>query len=454
MHVSLQGAPIRHARTISWFGPFSLALLICAGQIKNSRVLSWLPFDLTGMALLLVILTAIDAALRFGSPKSHFALPIAIWTLFLPAVLLTPNESTADNKVLTLYTVTFALAIAPFFLLRLQEQRRAFVLFLAAISVFAVVNGLYLSPTRADSYTQLQVLEGADTIGSSRVAFCASLVLLLFALLRRFHPLLRLTFVTIALTSASFAISTGSRGPALSMIAALILTVGISPIFARNRVRAIGAISVTLAVIIPIAFSSTPEGIARIVSVLLGEGDTSTQAREALWTNAEKMIVEHPFGTGWGFFESKYGSYPHNLILELGAETGVLVTAIFLVFIAASLRRAVQAAGTPANTVLLALLAFSICNSMVSSDFNDNRLLIVCLFAPWSTINRSEPLLDRPLPISKLEGDSLPHSRPPTRAIRHASSILSNQNELRRPAINRKGPMKYIQLLRHVGENS
>lgn len=394
-------------------GPFSLALLVTAGQIKNSKILSWIPIDLTALALSLVILASIYVTVTLGFPRVQVVIPIAIWVLFLPAVLLNPAELSDGSKVFTLYTVTFSLAIAPFFLLRCQEQRFTFIKCLASISVFAVLNGLFLSPRLADNYSLRQVLEGADTVGSSRVAFSASLVFMVLAMLREFPTILRLGSTGIALIAAYFAVSTGSRGPALSMLVALALTVALAPVFSRYRVRAVGVIAATLALVIPIALSSASEGIVRIVSVLLGEGDTSTQAREALWSNAEKMIGEYPFGAGWGFYESMYGSYPHNLILELGAETGIVVTAIFLLFIVVSIYRGIRAATTPANTVLLALLVFSFCNSMVSSDFNDNRLLIVCLFAPWAIALHKHPPLSRSYSLTpKVFEDALQQSRP------------------------------------------
>lgn len=395
MYASREKTPSKRHLIMTLLGPFSLALLVTAGQVKNSQIISWIPIDLTVLALSLVILASIHVMLTLRFPRSRVAIPIAIWVLFLPAVLLNPAEVSDGDKVLRLYTVTFSLAIAPFFLLRSQEQRYRFIWFLAFISVFAVLNGLFFSPTLADDYSLRQVLEGADTIGSSRVAFSASLVFMILAMLRGFRTTLRLAFIGIALMAAYFAISTGSRGPALSTLGALVLTVALAPVFSRYRIRAVVAIAATLALVIPIAFSSASEGLVRIVSVLLGEGDSSTQAREVLWSNAEKMIGEYPFGAGWGFFESMYGSYPHNLILELGAETGIVVTAIFLLFIAVSLNRGIRAATTPADTVLLALLVFSFCNSMVSSDFNDNRLLIVCLFAPWAIASRNHPPLNR-----------------------------------------------------------
>lgn len=426
MHILRERTQSKSHAIMALLGPFFLALLVTAGQVKSSRIFSWIPIDLTVLALSLVVVGSIHATLSFGLPKSQVIIPIAIWVLFLPAVLLNPVEVSDGSKVFTLFTVTLSLALAPFFILRRPEQRDTFIWSLAFISAFAVLNSLFVSPTLADDFSMRQVLEGADTIGSSRVAFSASLVFLIFAMLRGFAAIHRLAFTGVALTTAYFAISTGSRGPALSMLAALALTVTLAPVFRRYRVRAIGAMAATLALVIPIGYSSASEGLVRIMGVILGEGDTSTQAREALWSEAEKMIGEHPFGTGWGFFESTQGSYPHNLILELGAETGIVVTAIFIIFIAGSLHRGIRAATTPADTVLLALLVFSFCNSMVSSDFNDNRLLIVCLFAPWAIASREHSPLNRshsPLnhshsPTHEIFEDSPQQSPPPPRPRR------------------------------------
>ncbi|MEH7119241.1 O-antigen ligase family protein, partial [Neobacillus vireti] len=56
--------------------------------------------------------------------------------------------------------------------------------------------------------------------------------------------------------------------------------------------------------------------------------------RDQLYEGAVKLISEHPiFGIGIGNFDSIYGIYPHNLVLELMVEFGLVGTIIFIFII-------------------------------------------------------------------------------------------------------------------------
>lgn len=370
--------------TVRWFGPASLALLVVSGQVKQSAIFSWLPIDLTILSLGLVLLAMLHARSKLGKVSSSAVLPVVLWLLFLPAVTLYPVGISENNKVFILYAVTLPVSLAPFFVLRSQEQRRAFLWALAGLSFLAVANGLVFNQSFADEYTSRLILEGSETIGSSRLALSAAIVFLVLAVFRDLRPIPRVALVAGALIAVSFALSTGSRGPVLAALAALAVTVVLAPAFRRFRFRALAVVSVALAAAGSIAFALAEDGFIRIAGFLLGEEDTSTRAREQLWRNALDVIGQSPFGSGWGYFDRVHGSHPHNIFLEVAAAAGVIIAGFFVLFFVLSLVRTIAAAETSTDSAYLALLVFSTFNSMVSSDINGNRLLFVCLFAAWA----------------------------------------------------------------------
>lgn len=137
------------------------------------------------------------------------------------------------------------------------------------------------------------------------------------------------------------------------------------------------------------------------LDVLYSEGGASFAARLRSFRGAADAFLDHPLaGTGTGTFREGDGpqgtrAYPHNILLEVAAEAGVLglVPLVFLLsVVAVSLLRPLARLPEPARIALLAVIAlyvYTLANAMLSGDINDNRLLFaVCglaagLYARW-----------------------------------------------------------------------
>ncbi|KQQ92601.1 hypothetical protein ASF62_12180 [Leifsonia sp. Leaf325] len=374
-------------RVAHYFGPAVLAVLVFAGQLKENPALRWFPIDLTLTAAVAVVLCMVITRIRMGPASKWIVLPIALWLAFLPAIVIGPLDEAATTKVLTLYTVTLALAVAPFQLLRSVEQRRAFLLSIAAIAVLAATWAMLVSPTRVAEYTSRILLEGTNTIGTARIAMAGAIVLLLYSIMRGMRSGWRVVFAIVGVAVSFLAFSTGSRGPVLSAGVALLTALVFLPVFRRYRVRAIVSVVSVGIVAIAIAAANASDGYTRVFSILLGEEDNSSETRLYLWQVADAQIARSPFGSGWG----SYGvagiyTYPHNMILELGVEAGWLVTAIVCLVLIAGLCRSVRLAVEPTMAIMFALLVFALLNALVSGDINGNRLLWPTLFAAWAGV--------------------------------------------------------------------
>lgn len=128
---------------------------------------------------------------------------------------------------------------------------------------------------------------------------------------------------TVLLTATT--VLSGSRGAMLG------LGVGAAAILiAAPRTRAISLMAV-VAAIAAAAFAASPSFRTQVettYAVRIQElviGGVHYSGREAIWSSAYSCATHSPIvGTGLGAFEYRNGFYPHNLVLEIGCEGGML----------------------------------------------------------------------------------------------------------------------------------
>lgn len=367
-----------------WVGPACLSLLVVSGQIKQSPLLSWLPFDLTLASFLLTWGAALYTRLRLGAPRASILIPILLWLFFVPVAAIVPLGISDTTKVTTLFSITLSLALFPFYILRTDKQRRNFLAIISCISFAAVVDGLLFNQTQADDYSTRLVLEGSETIGSSRLAMTTTIIFALMSFVSKMPLRRRSLFVGGALASLLFALFTGSRGPVLAALIGVAVSVALSPYFRQIRGRLLFIFALFVGVLGNYLLSSSDDGIARITSFLLGERDTSVTARGEIWSHCIDLIEKWPLGVGWGYFDISYGTHPHNMFLEVFLSAGFIagIAVLFLTLVA--LVRAWRLSATRDGSIYFALLIFSTVSALVSSDINGNRLMIVCMFAMWA----------------------------------------------------------------------
>ncbi|MBT2485006.1 MULTISPECIES: O-antigen ligase [unclassified Microbacterium] len=399
----------------SVIGPAALAILIWAGSLKETLLFSWVPADLTLLMAALVGLSIINSRVRGGAAGQAVVAPYAIFVaLFLPAVLLTQlPTSYANSKIVTLFTITLVLAIAPFYLLRSVRQRQVFLFTLTVLGILAAAN-LVLAPTVVEgSLGGRLVLEGSNTIAVSRVVFAAVVVLLVGSTIKGQTARRRILMSAGAVALTLIATLTGSRGPVVAAAVALAVVLMTAVAYRKYRVRAIlGFVAVAGIGLWYVLQSSQSEGVARIVGSLTGEEGGVPDARVSIWTYALQLIEAKPFGRGWGSFDFAGAPYPHNLLLEIGVEAGLIVLAVVIVLLVATIVRGSRVATDWQTTALFGLFVFALANAMVSADLNGNRLLTVTAFAVWAvTYTKRKEFGDEAL---------LPSSTPRSMSLRSA----------------------------------
>lgn len=362
-----------------------LALLVFSGQVKETALFAWSPVDLTAAASVLVAFFMVISTARQGLPARRVWLPAVLWLVFafpLFYTILTPDST---NKIQLLFTVTFLLAVAPFLLLRTLTQVRGFILGTVVLGIAAAYLVANAGATVA-GFDSRFYLEGADTISTARLAAAAGIVCILWGLAA---PATRIAkFGVIALGAVLFAVAfaSGSRGPVLGAAIALFLLIVIAAHFRGRRLKVILTAGLAAAATASVASVTSGDGFNRIVSYVSGEEDASTFARDLLSAEAWRIILETPFGIGWGnfYFGSGLFGYPHNTYLEVTAEGGWIAGLLFLGIVLLAAVRYLQLEPTVENLVLYGLFIFAALNAAVSSNLIGNRLLIVLMFVPFA----------------------------------------------------------------------
>ncbi|WP_114576303.1 O-antigen ligase [Saliphagus sp. LR7] len=201
------------------------------------------------------------------------------------------------------------------------------------------------------------------------------------------------TAAGIVLPPATYALLViGSRGPLVAAVGAIGLLVVAGLLIGRlpNGRWALGAYAAAVGLAGYVAFTVARhlETITRLLWLLEGPGQ-SLGARFTYWqqTIAGLGPATLPFGHGLGSWPVVLGygdaqDYPHNILLEVAFELGLVGLALLLSLFAVGVGVAIREwadHGRPVHLVLLALFAYMLANTMVTGDLNENRYLFaVC----------------------------------------------------------------------------
>lgn len=373
-------------------GAAFLAVLVYSGQMKTLPGLSWLPVDLTVIAGVLVALSIVGAVYHQQWIDKRIFWMLGLWVLFLIPVASFASNGYGFQKIATLVTFTLFCAVGPFFLLRTDAQRRAFLMGLIVIggilSLASFAGGLLTSETGT-------AIEGLNPIGASRAMATGAVIMLFYGLSRGRPAASRWFWILAAAAVTLLLFASGRRGPVLALAVAVVITVALAPAFRAHRGRSILLALLAGAGALWAVIRSDSMGADRIFDSLGGAGDASTSARTYIWGEALEIMSSTPFGIGWGQFPlhamvptmttMEGRMYPHNLVLEVFTEAGWVVGLALLVVLVVACFRAVRGATDSTMTVFLALTVYSGVNAMVSGDVNDQKLLWVALAVAMMT---------------------------------------------------------------------
>ena len=203
------------------------------------------------------------------------------------------------------------------------------------------------------------------------------LLLAIYAVLTTTKRLPR-TLAVIAIPILAVALAAaGSRGPVVAFAFGLLALLGLTATNARARSRLtlVGAMFLVAIVVVPLVVPSS--ALARALSTIIGSASgLSSNGRSDLWAVALGSFSHHfVFGLGTGGFASLNTglAYPHNLLLEMATELGIVGLALVVVVLASFIRALGRchrlAVGADRTTIALVISLFL--TALVNANFSD-----------------------------------------------------------------------------------
>ena len=376
-------------------------LYLFAGRYKTDPRFDWVPIDLTLFFLLFSVAVGAWVLLRRQLRFRRSALVLTgCMTLFLGYCLAsyywTPSEGYAKEKLLYLGILTFWPFLACTFIIsRDFERLKRFAAALVLFSVWVAVESIQGYTKVAVAGQQVSALSG-NYLGLGRVIGPAALVLLMYGIAigrqrrRQWGALLTVAgyaFILLIL---------GGRGPLLATCLPALVPLLYGLRFRKGGRVAVAryakplAVSLAVGGLATIYFASTMvfSTLKRMSGLFSGSFGASITIRLDMYRQALQIWSEHLFlGAGIGGWPVLAGNgdvkmYPHNMILEVLAELGLVGLSLLCLLVGTAfwrfwknhdLRRA------PWAMLIFLLFLNAFLNAMVTGDLTDNRIVFAFL---------------------------------------------------------------------------
>ncbi|WP_331234223.1 hypothetical protein [Natronorarus salvus] len=366
------------------------ALFLFAGVFKASPHLTWVPYDLTATFAVLSGLFAITLLLtKRVDLRSKSLVIVALFGLFLAYALLTVlwtlSEIYVQEKALRLASVTAFSLVGCALIVgadRLRLRR-----FLAATLVLALVTAAAtIYPFTIHGPVRIEPFGTTYLILGRMIGFGAVIAAWYLLFVSRSFP--RSIAAICAFVPMVFALLIlDGRGP----LASTTVTVGLLAIGAlvltpvhRRLERVIPGVAGAGIIVIAIdRYGHTLRVYEKFRATFSTNPDPATAGRLANWEAAYatwrsgRTVTGHGLGS-WGPLTDQTIHWPHNIVLELLVELGLIGLLLFFLPIVVGLWLSVTGyldTRDPEYVAVLALFVYMLLNAQVTGDFNDNRFL-------------------------------------------------------------------------------
>lgn len=411
-----------------WFPGFIFAAYVSTPFYK-AALQPHLPIDITVVLAFLAMLQIPILLSSVGRPRTPIAITghvrraLLIWLglclLIVFGVAYAPNMDWAMTAARDWVILTFLPILG---MLRLTTDRRYMRQFLWGLVVMGAVvsmTGMWLLPqVGAWPNDRLRVF-GAHTIRVGQAALLLPIVSVSFVL-RSANPLLRLVSFGLIPFAMIVALSSGARGPLLMLaICCLVFSArrfilwktradDQPSLIAPLRVIVPGIILLLTIVLLPMSSvgsfipqtsATRIESLSTIISGVANQDlsdeapDDSTDGRLIAYQFAVRLIKESPIiGQGTTGFAALVPvkehrllwpepiGHPHNLVLEMAAEHGMVGLLILTLMTVVALRRGFRLGNDPEWNTVLILFVFFLLGAMVSTEMLDNRFMWAVAF--------------------------------------------------------------------------
>lgn len=366
----------------------TLGLYASAGLFKADPRLSGLTgsIDIT-LALGAVLAATVAYRLVLRRERITWNRETCLVLVFAGVILIglvyTPAHTYGTDKAFHFVSLTMLAFFTP--LVFIKSSRSVWLFFLGWLGLATLMTIDALG--RLSSGQRLSALN-ATTIATGRTIGVAIIILLFAVLMGRVSRLWQILAAAGLGPMLLVIVGTGSRGPTLMLVAAVTLTFCLTLAKPRRCVHSLLIIGLVGAAVLGVFASGLmPRSSIQRFGSLFNQVDmdTSVQGRLLVMEVAWHLFTSSPIvGRGTGSV-SAFGAgqeqvYPHNILLELAAETGLLGLGLFLGVVEMVLWRLLaslskESGQEPLLLTLLTMLVFTLLNAMVSGDLNDGRTM-------------------------------------------------------------------------------
>lgn len=381
----------RHAANLLSF-EMAFCLFLFSGVFKSHPLLKGLPIDLT---ILMAIITGLYAIWLLYSGRVSVRpvslLLVGTFGLFVGWALLSLWWGEMDNytlnKAIRLPTVTLWALVGSAVVISSSPRRiQRFAGSLIVLAGLVVADLAYRYATIGDLWSTPPFHSGSYLLPSTLLGAGLVSALTLFSKYKsRSWIFVASSLCAVYLVSL---LLPGGRGPLLASIGATgiyCLLTFVRPkshtiIRIPSWIGYVSIMSIAGAVAVVLVARDSVHTLSRLL-VLLDGGGGSAHTRLDLYQHAANLFSDNILiGVGLGDFAlSAEANWPHNLLLEVGAELG-LVGLFLLGFVAyTSIRYWSKLRNSPTNIYALSICIYFAALSLLTGDINSNRFFFMAI---------------------------------------------------------------------------
>lgn len=366
-----------------------LAFIFSIGKLYDERLdFFGLPISEFFFCLYLLSLLIFSGRNGFRSFKDkesivYFVLLSSVAVFGLLASIkngLNENNDYSQDKATALLLVI----LMPSFVLRSfkYDNINKFLRIVFFVSVFLFLGGIVALLKGGgggdEENSRLSVLGGGPIVFARWISYC-----ILYSLVFPFSKKVRAFILSIGVILIMFS---GSRGPLFTLIPVLCTFYFIRFGFKRS-VLILGVIG--MGAIIGLEAFANNNAIVRVMggseSASLTSG-SSSESRQAKYRESLNIFSENLLGIGFGNY-ARYApsadhvtDYPHNFIVEMFVEEGIVAGGLCIVFIIVLFNRIFKSkkmVRDPIYLFLMLITTYTFMNSLVSGDLGDLRFFLL-----------------------------------------------------------------------------
>ena len=368
--------------------PFVLAfflITLSANFVPYLFLFSWIQtFVITVFLILIVFIINGKKIVQVKNGLSVFFYLLFIFYLFL-SLFWTPTFDLALTKLLKLSLLSLSCLLVASINFTKKDYFHGFILYIVFLLFAMIFQGDFISLFNSMVSGVRFEIESASSVNLGYFYGLLSLILLISYINGANY------LIYLSLIFALFCIFTGSRGPLISLIISSVYYLYLN---SRTGFRTgngtilavlTGSIFIGTLFVFVDGFSSLINSRISSVGAILSAQQRLIHINESFQMISQFNIIELLFGTGL----SSYGynivgyevrAYPHNLILEVLIECGIIGLIFITSFLITSIHNLIRSKNENFTSACIALFLYCFIRSFSSGSIDENFILFGVLF--------------------------------------------------------------------------